>query len=134
MESGYGILIRFFRLSKGLSLIHTQVFTSYYVEAVLATILLLAYSYWRFRQPFPSYKNPASKRSKSGVAYRLIVGLQESLQEFLDASELFSIAMLVAALYISGMGISQRQKDSLGSTILAQKTALYDVSSFRVQP
>lgn len=68
------------------------------------------------------------------VAYRFIVGLQESLQDFLDASELFSIAMLVAALYISGMGIAQRQKTSEGSSkFLHQKTALYDVSSFRVQ-
>lgn len=120
-----------FCLPMGLSLIHTQVFTSYYVEAILATILLLTYSYWRFRQPFPSYKNPASERSKPRVADRFIVGLQESSQDFLDASELFSIAMLVAALYISGTGLKQRQETSKGPSNIPPKTALYDVSSFR---
>lgn len=115
-------------LPKELLLIHTEVFTSYYVEAILVTILLLTYSYWRLRKPFPSYRNPASEENKPGVADRFIVGLQESSQDFLEASELFSIAMLVAALYISGTGITNRQE---GSDI-PRKTAMYDVSSFRI--
>lgn len=102
-------------------------FTSYYVEAVLATILLAAYSYWRFRQPFPSYKNPAPNEKKWRRRDRLIVGLQESLQNFLDASELFSIAMLVAALYMSGRGMKQHNENLHVTANALPKTALYNM-------
>jgi hypothetical protein len=75
------------------------------------------------------------------MAHRFIVGLQESLQDFLDASELFSIAMLAAALYLSGQGIAQRKdsEDDPNSPI-PQKTARYDMllsmlaSTFSVFP
>lgn len=113
--------------SDGQSLIPRQVFTCYYVEAVLATILLFAYSYWRFRKPFHSYKNPALTEKKSERRYRLIFGLQESLQYFLDASQLFSVAMLVAALYLSGRGIKQRTEHADVTTNVTPKTALYDM-------
>lgn len=104
-----------------------QVFTSYYVEAVLATILLFAYSFWRFRQPFPSYKNPTPNEKTPRKRYRLIVGLQESLQDFLDASQLFSIAMLVAAVYLSGRGMQQRNEDPNLDHKVPPKTAIYDM-------
>lgn len=128
MESGYEFLISFhFVLSKCRSLIPRQVFTSYYVEAILATILLLTYSYWRFRQPFPSYKNHTPNGSKSRVADRFIIGLQQSLQYFLDASNLFSIAMLVAAIYLSGAGLAKRNTDPDLIDYPRAKTALYDM-------
>ncbi|KAH8778527.1 hypothetical protein F5883DRAFT_693296 [Diaporthe sp. PMI_573] len=115
--------------SGDMDLIGIGMFTSYYVEAVLVTILLFAYSYWRFRQPFPSYKNPAPNTSKSRRRYRFVVGLQELLQNFLDASELFSIAMLVAALYLSGKGIVQRKDfdNPDATTNVPPKIALYDM-------
>lgn len=128
MESGYEFLDLFhFFLSTCRSLIPRQVFTSYYVEAILATILLLTYSYWRFRQPFPSYKNPAPNGSKPRVAYRFIIGLQESLQYFLDASNLFSIAMLVAAIYLSGAKVAKRKTDPHADDFPRPETDLYDM-------
>lgn len=55
--------------------------------------------------------------------------MQESLQNFLDASELFSIAMLVATLYLSGNGIVQRRdfENPDATTNVPPKTALYDM-------
>lgn len=109
-------------------------FTSYYVEAILATILLLTYTYWRFRQPFPSYQNPVPASGNSSIAPRFILGLRESLQDFLDASELFSIAMLAAAIYLSGKGIVQRKEwedpNPASAPQIPKRTVLYDMFLF----
>ncbi|KAG8164017.1 hypothetical protein KVR01_005935 [Diaporthe batatas] len=116
-----------------------QVFTSYFVEAIIITILLLTYSFWRFRLPYPSCKNPEPNGRPSGVLHRFVVGLQESLQNFLDASEFFSIAMLVAALYLSSTGLRERKEPGSNNQV-PQKTALYDMllsmlaSTFSVFP
>lgn len=128
---GIGVRISLFLLSlKDTPLIQRQVFTSYYVEAILATILLLTYTYWRLRQPFPSYHTPVSNSSRQpGATQRFILGLQESLQDFLDASKLFSIAMLAAAIYLSGNGIVQRKawEDPNSATPIPGKTVPYDM-------
>lgn len=129
---GIGVWSPIFLLpAKDAPLIQKQVFTSYYVEAILATILLLTYTYWRFRQSSPSYQNPVHNSSKSTVAPRFILALQESVQDFLDASKLFSIAMLAAAIYLSGKGIVQRKAwedpNSQQARQLPKKTVLYDM-------
>lgn len=56
-----------------------------------------------------------------------MIALQGSLQSFLDASKLFSIAMLIAALYTAGTGITQRVGDPTGHSKVPPKTALYDM-------
>lgn len=118
-------IILLFPSSKRRSLTPRQVFTSYYVEAIV-TILLLTYSYWRVRQPYPSFKNPEPSGRPSGVCHRFIVGLQESLQDFLDRSEFFSFAMLVAALYLSSTGLAKRKNPDPNEQVIP-KTALYDM-------
>lgn len=129
---GIGVRNRMFLLFfKDAPLTERQVFASYYVEAILATTLLLTYTYWRFQQLYPSYQNPVSNPGKSKVAQRFILGLQESLQDFLDASKLFSIAMLAAAIYLSGKGIVQRKvlenSDPEQAQPPPEKTVLYDM-------
>lgn len=129
---GIGVRNHMFPLClKDAPLTQRQVFASYYVEAILATILLLTYTYWRFRKPSPSYQNPLPNAGKSKVAQRFILGLQESLQDFLDASKLFSIAMLAAAIYLSGKGIVQRKDlenpDPQKPQPLPKNTVLYDM-------
>lgn len=129
---GIGVRNRMFLLSlKDSPLTEKQVFASYYVEAILATILLFTYTYWRFQQLYPSYQTPVSNQGKSKIAQKFILGLQESLQDFLDASKLFSIAMLAAAIYLSGKGIVQRKDWENSDPQQAQppfeKTVLYDM-------
>lgn len=115
-----------------------QVFTSYYVEAVLVTIFLFAFSVWHIRQHVTSQKDsrssllsgtqyhhePPTRASRLGS--RAIGAFRGSLNEFLGASMLFSIAMLVAALYMSGKGTAQR-RSPLADTEVPGDSVLYDM-------
>lgn len=119
-------------------LILEQVFTSYYVEAVLVTIFLFAFSVWHMRQHITSqedsrtsllpgtryHREPRTRASRLG--YRAIGAFRGSLNEFLGASMLFSIAMLVASLYMSGKGTAERRSPLANQEVPAD-SVLYDM-------
>lgn len=113
-------------------------FTSYYVEAILVTIFLFAFSVWHLRQYVESQKDSRSSllsgtqyhhelpTRASRLGFRAIGAFRGSLNEFLGASMLFSIAMLVAALYMSGKGTAQR-RSPLADTEVPGDSVLYDM-------
>lgn len=120
-------------------LIQQQVFTSYYVEAVQVTIFLVAFSVWHMRKYATSKRNsrfgllpgtqyhqgPPTRASRLGAG--AIGAFRSSLNAFLGTSMLFSIAMLAAALYMSGKGTAQR-RSPLGNDIeILSDSALYDM-------
>lgn len=102
------------------------------------TIFLFAFSVWHIRQHVTSQKDsrssllsgtqyhdqPLTRASRLGS--RAIGAFRGSLSEFLGASMLFSIAMLVAALYMSGKGTAQR-RSPLGGTEVPADSVLYDM-------
>lgn len=116
-----------------------QVFTSYYVEAVQVTIFLVAFSVWHMRQYATSQRNsrsglvqdtqyhhePPTRISRLGV--RAIGAFRSSLNAFLGTSMLFSIAMLAAALYMSGKGTAQRISPLGAASDIPTDSALYDM-------
>lgn len=116
-----------------------QVFTSYYVEAVLVTIFLFAFSVWHMRQYITSqgdspsgllsgiknHDDPQTRTSRLGA--RATGAFRGALNSFLGASMLFSIAMLVAALYMSGKGTAQRTSPLGTNTEIPTDSALYDM-------
>lgn len=118
-------------------LIQEQVFTSYYVEAVHVTIFLFAFSVRHMRQYVTSqrksrsgisgtksHRNPTNRASR--LSARAIEAFRSSLNAFLSTSMLFSIAMLVAALYMSGNGIAWRRSMDRDTGIITD-SALYDM-------
>lgn len=120
-------------------LIPEQVFTSYYVEAIQVTIFLFAFSVWHMRQyvmaqgesrsgllsGIQNHHNPPTRTSRLGS--RAIGAFRGSLNSFLGASMLFSIAMLVAALYMSGRGTAQRTSPLGNDADIPTDSALYDM-------
>lgn len=120
-------------------LIQQQVFTSYYVEAVQVTIFLVAFSVWHMRQYTASQRNsrsgllpgtqyhhePPTRTSRLGA--RTIGAFRSSLNAFLGTSMLFSIAMLAAALYMSGKGTAQRISPLGVASDIPTDSALYDM-------
>lgn len=96
-----------------------KVFLSYFVEAILVTFFLLAYSWWQI----PEY------RSGFRFSPRILEAFRRTLKSFLNASQFFSLAMLVAAVYISGAGIVQRKESQSGGRPeeIPHGSALYDM-------
>lgn len=116
-----------------------QVFTSYYVEAVSTTIFLFAFTVWHMRQRTASRRDsefghlsggedhlrPQTRTSLLGI--RAVGAFRSSLNAFLGASMLFSIAMLAAALYMSLKGTVQRKSPLRSGQDIPTDSALYDM-------
>lgn len=103
-----------------------QVFASYYTEAVLVTLFLFAYSFWHIQQHRTKVEPNASL-----LAPRTLRAFQHSMKGFLDAAQVFSVAMLFAAVYISAQGVALRKenaaKGKYGPVEIPHGSALYDM-------
>lgn len=104
-----------------------QVFVSYFVEAVLVTFFLLAYTWWKIQQHRMSHGKSEPKAYR--FLFRTLEAFRRSLKDFLKASQLFSVTMLFAAVYISGTGTTQRKETQRGSgpADIPHGSVLYDM-------
>lgn len=107
------------------SLTAKQVFASYYVEAILVTLFLCAYSFWHIRKRSTPHEMVDSKASR--FASLTLKAFRCSTKDFLDAAVLFSIAVLVAAVYISAAGVAQRQESKQEAIDIPHGSVLYDM-------
>ncbi|KUI63423.1 hypothetical protein VM1G_10263 [Cytospora mali] len=130
------------------------VFVAYYVEAILATIYLSAFTFWyihrqrkankKKRYSLDEYQVPPDLTSTKGGGLRLgrrvMEAFRGSLNVFLNASMVFSLVMLCAALYISATRASEGKKWVNTIQPIPSGSAFYDLvlsllaSTFSVFP
>ncbi|EON96330.1 hypothetical protein UCRPA7_8153 [Phaeoacremonium minimum UCRPA7] len=110
---------------------------SYYVEAILATMYLLAYTIWQIRR---YYEKKAHKNSlpgvphihrtftgSSGKAGRVLDAFRGSLASFLSGTMLLALVMLVASVCLAAEKTKTRKLPELKQDI-PTGSALYDIS------
>lgn len=135
-------------------------YVSYYVEASLATAYLIAYTIWHLRGHAKAkrrdrdgnealLKRPAGdddgdkapkKPVKISLGQRTLDSFRGSLDGFLSATMLMSIAMLIAAVWTSAAHVRAREHPKGPQTVQFFGSAVYDMvlsllaASFSVFP
>ena len=105
------------------------------MEAILATLYLVAFTIWHIRSFFEKRKatradRPHIRRTFTGLGNiegRVFDAFRGSLNPLLGGTVLMSLVMLIAAIYTAAVGVQKRE---LPSTLKAIPTgsAIYDVS------
>jgi hypothetical protein len=118
---------------------------SYYVEASLATIYLLAYTVWQINKwrkskqtgsdstpllvgsSAPDVKAAVKKPKKLPFSMRVNDAFRGSLGSFLSASMLMSIVMLGAGVYTSAFGRDDYRRGNPNQVLPYLGSAIYDM-------
>ncbi|TPX14709.1 uncharacterized protein E0L32_005104 [Thyridium curvatum] len=119
-----------------------QIHTAYYVEAVLATMYLVAFTVWRLREHL---RKRASRRGgggggdghqkhrrpltgpNSGWAGRILDAFRATVSSFLSMAMLLSLVMLIAAIKTAAQKSQIRRIPELSRDV-PNGSALYDIS------